>query len=295
MNNRRRRGKSMKSVRLVEAAQRILAEIHPASVRAVCYRLFIDGFIASMDKANTNRVSAQLTWAREQGVLPWDWIVDETRAPERTSTWTDAESIMASCLRNYRRDNWREQPYWVELWSEKGTVRGTLSPILDDYGITFRVMHGHGSATAVYAAADETKGSPKPLTILYVGDHDPSGMHMSQIDLPRRLARYGGNTEIIRVAIAAMDTASSAGVPSFAAKTADPRHAWYVEHFGGRCWELDALNPVVLRNRVKEQVLCRLDLAAWQHGLMIETAERDSMTGFFARWPSISGHAKEFP
>jgi hypothetical protein len=47
-------------------------------VRAVCYRLFTMNIIDDMSKASTNKVSTQLTWAREQGVIPWSWIVDET-------------------------------------------------------------------------------------------------------------------------------------------------------------------------------------------------------------------------
>jgi hypothetical protein len=53
-------------------------------------------------------------------------------------------------------------------------------------------MHGHGSATAVHQAAVESAGSPKILTALYLGDWDPNGMHMSEVDLPSRLLRYEG-------------------------------------------------------------------------------------------------------
>lgn len=47
------RGKSAGSLALIEASHRILAEIQPASVRAVCYRLFIEGLIPSMSRGNT--------------------------------------------------------------------------------------------------------------------------------------------------------------------------------------------------------------------------------------------------
>jgi hypothetical protein len=35
-----------------------------------------------MSKNDTNRVSRQLTDARERGEIPWEWVVDETREPE---------------------------------------------------------------------------------------------------------------------------------------------------------------------------------------------------------------------
>ena len=82
------RGKSASSKRLIEAAHDILNEIQPATVRAVCYRLFTTaGLIDSMAKSNTSRVSTQLVYAREHGIIPWEWIVDESRGAERPATW----------------------------------------------------------------------------------------------------------------------------------------------------------------------------------------------------------------
>ncbi len=104
---RKGRGKSAASLALVNAAYTILEEIQPASVRAVCYKLFAQGVIANMSRAETNRVGAQLTWARETGVIPWEWICDETRAAEtllRPSTpanredQTDAERVIRELL-----------------------------------------------------------------------------------------------------------------------------------------------------------------------------------------------------
>lgn len=159
----RGRGKSRRSLDLIEAAAAILREIQPASIRAVCYRLFSTGHIESMAKSETNRVSAQLTYARERGVIPWHWIVDETREAERVNAWEDPADYVEAVKRSYRRDRWTDQPAWIEVWSEKGTVRGTLAPVLHAYGVTFRVMHGYASATAVYQAADETRSTDKLL------------------------------------------------------------------------------------------------------------------------------------
>jgi hypothetical protein len=198
---KRGRGKSHKSLALVAAAIEILAEIQPATVRAVCYRLFVQKLIPSMAKANTDKVSKQLVWARENGKLPWHWVVDETREAERISSWNSPEEIISTAVRQYRKDYWSMQPARVEVWSEKGTVRGTLAPVLQKYGVTFRVMHGYGSATSIHSIAEETADNDKPLTALYVGDWDPSGLQMSEIDLPARLARYGGTASIQRVAL----------------------------------------------------------------------------------------------
>jgi hypothetical protein len=102
-------------------------------------------------------------------------------------------------------------------------------------------------------------------------------MFMSEVDLPRRLARYGARGSFERIAILAEDTA---GLPPFQAKAKDPRCAWYVDRYGSNCWELDAMNPGDLRGRVREQIESRLDLLLWEKAKRIERAEVESMEEF---------------
>ncbi len=158
------RGKAQHNIELVAAARRILEEIEPATVRAVCYRLFTEGLIESMDRNSTNRVSKQLTHARERGEIPWEWIVDETREPERVSSWRNPAAFVKAVRRSYRRDHWLLHPHRVEVWSEKGTVRGTLAPVLQEYGVTFRVMHGYASATVARRIKGRAGGGCRQLT-----------------------------------------------------------------------------------------------------------------------------------
>ena len=143
------RGISKDSHRLIDASYQILEEIRPATVRAVCYRLFTMEIIPNMSKNSTGKVSKRLVYARENGLIPWEWIVDETREAERVSLWDNPDQIISSSIKGYRRDYWQDQPKRVEVWSEKGTVRGTLCPILEKYGVTFRAMHGYSSATVI--------------------------------------------------------------------------------------------------------------------------------------------------
>ena len=293
---RKGRGKAAKSLQLIAAAVRILEEIQPASVRAVCYRLFVEKLIPNMSKNSTNAVGTQVVYARENGLIPWDWIVDETREAERISAWNDPESIIRAAVNGYRKDYWDLQPRRVEVWSEKGTVRGTVAPVLKKYGVTFRVMHGYGSATALHGIAEETNSSDKPMTVLYIGDHDPSGMQMSEIDIPKRLERYGGNAEIIRIALDASDVADDTKLPWFPVedKEKDSRSAWFKSRYGLRCWEVDALSPVVLRERVEAQILAFLDCDAWNHAVDVEAAEIESMRSVLGTWKSISMQASKY-
>jgi len=276
---RRGRGRSANSLTLINAAIRILMEIQPASVRAVCYRLFTEKLTSDMSKKSTGAVGTQLVYAREVGLIDWNWIVDETREAERISSWSDPASIIEAAVSRYRKDYWEFQPCRVEVWSEKGTVRGTVAPVLKKYGVAFQVMHGYGSATSLHKIAQESVASDKPLTVFYIGDHDPSGRHMSDVDLPARLARYGGKANIIRLALDDTDTAPDSELPWFPAsdKTEDKRHKWFTENFGQKCWEVDALPPPVLRARLDAAIAGLLDMDAWEHAIHIEKAEVESM------------------
>ncbi|MDD5479502.1 hypothetical protein [Rhodoferax sp.] len=289
---RKGRGRSAKSMILIEASRRILQEIQPCSIRAVCYRLFTQKLISDMGKKSTGAVGEQLVFARETGLIPWAWIVDETRAAETVASWDNPEQIIETAVAQYRKDYWAMQPRRVEVWSEKGTIRGTVAPILKKYGVTFRVLHGYGSATAIHGIAEETLASEKPMVVFYVGDHDPSGRHMSEVDLPKRIARYGGSASIIRLALDDDDVGEYSQLPWFPVgdKINDTRYQWFTKRFGQRCWEVDALPPPELRSRLDSAIAAVLDLDAWQHAVRIEKAETDSMKsimGYFKR--SISG------
>ena len=56
------------------------------------------------------RVYRLLKEAREQGIIPWEWIVDETRELERVSTWANPAAYARTVARSYRRDFWDQQP-----------------------------------------------------------------------------------------------------------------------------------------------------------------------------------------
>jgi hypothetical protein len=286
------RGKGKRSTDLVAKAEEILSEIEPASVRALCYRLFVAGLIPNMGKSATNGVSRLLRIAREDGDIPWEWIVDESREAETSGRWESPDEMINTFVRGYRRDYWQDQPRRVEVWSEKGTVRGTLSPVLNDYGVTFRVMHGYASATVVNDVADMSNENDKPLIVLYVGDWDPSGMHMSEVDLPRRLEEYGATLKLRRVALTRNILKD---LPSFKpeTKSQDPRYRWFMKHIRTQCYELDALPPPVLRARVESEIRMLIDLDLWGHAKMVERAQVDSMQIFHKSWQAqISSGAK---
>jgi hypothetical protein len=276
------RGMAQRSLDLIEAMYTVTEAAQPITGRGIGYKLFASGLIPSMERAEMQRVYRLLKEAREQGHIPWAWIVDETRELERVSTWANPAPYARAVARSYRRDFWDQQPVRVMVVSEKGTVRGLLRPVLDHFAVGFQVMHGFSSATIVYDISRDDDG--RPLIILYVGDFDPSGMYMSEKDLPNRFSKYDGNHVTTRRI--ALTRKQVKGLPSFPAadKRKDPRYKWFRSNYGDRCWELDAMDPSYLRVCVERAIVVLIEPVAWQRCEIINQAERESLQTILQKW-----------
>jgi hypothetical protein len=263
----------------------ICEEMQPITGRGVGYKLFTAGKIPSMSIIKNasgtktdpmKRVYRLLKEAREEEIIPWPWIVEEGRSLEIKPSWSNPEQFLKSAVRQYRRDLWDQQPERVEVWSEKGTVRGVLAPVLNQYGVGFRVMRGFTSATTVRDVAKDYDG--RDLNVIYVGDYDPSGLYMSEVDLPRRLAEYGGDHVFLyRAALLREDCD---GLPSFpvSSKKKDPRYRWWTDRcYGADCWELDAMNPNDLRDVVEVEIKRWIEPEEWERCAAIHDAEVASL------------------
>ena len=158
---------------------------------------------------------------------------------------------------------------------------------LDEYGVGFRVMHGYGSATAVYNVARYADDEARKLVILYVGDYDPSGMNMSEHDLPTRFKKYEGkNVRVRRIALTRKQTS---GLPSFPAsdKRKDKRYPWFVRNYGHECWELDAMDPNELRDCVEREIKKLIEPTAWNRCIAVNAAEKESLRSILEGWQAL--------
>jgi hypothetical protein len=76
---------AQRSLDLIEAMYTMIEAAQPITGRGVGYKLFVAKLIESMSTTEMKKVYRLLKLARERGDIPWDWIVDETRAIERVN------------------------------------------------------------------------------------------------------------------------------------------------------------------------------------------------------------------
>ena len=286
------RGEAQHTKDLINAMHEVLEvgddAIAPASVRAVYYQMIgrkgTDGSpLITPTKRGYKKVSRALTIGRDDGRISWDSIIDQQRRRRYAPTWKDPKDY-AESIATYRRDFWQFQPYTVEVWSEKSTVEGLLWPTLKRYGVDFLALKGWSSTTSVHEAAEFTAHLRYHLRVLYIGDWDPSGMYMSEKDLPRRLKKYRGKVSLTRIALRREDLRVLPQAFETEEKEQDTRREWYEETYGLDCWEVDAINPNRLRERVSNAIeRLIVNKAAWARAATIEQAEQESIRTILER------------
>lgn len=266
-------GRHAKTEALIEAVQEVLTAHHPMTVRQVFYAL-----VSRQDVENTRSryqaVGDILVAARKEGLIPWSWIEDRLRRPRTVAMWADLADFADSAIISFRRNVWRSQPAYVEVWLEKDALSGIFEEILEPYGVTLNVGRGYDGWDSIHNAAGRFRPEPDG-TVLYFGDFDPSGEDMVR-SLRERLAYFDCHPALIKSALTAEDVTRYSLPPDFTKQT-DSRRAAFVAKYGDVAVELDALPIDVLQDRLEEEVRARLDLRALAGVRTIETRERNRL------------------
>lgn len=239
------------------------------TVRQVYYIAVVSGLLKKT-KADYVKVMSNLGTMREDGVLPWDWVADNTRMVHKLPTWDDPEEILRAVTANYRRNFWQDQPIRVEIWCESDSVASFIRSAADRYAMPLSACRGQASKTFVYESATELKRIGKPVHVIYVGDWDPTGLAIDRA-VEERLDRYvEGEVEITleRIAITPEQARLLAptGTP---AKRSDVNYARFKEEcdlhgLDYLAVEAEALDPGELRSLVDAAVERFVDHDAWE-------------------------------
>jgi hypothetical protein len=293
------RGLNRSTLELINYAYRLLEAEHPMTLRQLHYRIFSKREIDYQNDAPSyRRLSRATTMARRQyrqqeltganidtsRMIPPDWIVDETRQPHHVSAWEDLGDYLDAVRRCYRRDLWTDQLNYCEVWSEKGTVLGSIQPITNKWGVTTRVCHGFGSCGQESEIGQFFEDIEKPITVFFLGDHDPSGRVIEE-DIHRRAEQASGvEFQMRRLAIHPSDI-EKFNLPPQAIKSTDTRAAGFRIRYGYNAptVELDALPVAELRRRIDEAIHYLIDDDTWNRQVQVQEVELASISEIVAR------------
>lgn len=210
------------------------------------------------------RICTFITDLRYCGLVDWESIEDKSRVPKRHAEWDNVSDLVDSAIYAFRLPRTSDQEYYIEMYCEKEAGVNVLSTVADEFHVYFGFNKGYSSAAAMYQLAKRVKNQieeGKEVIILYFGDHDPSGLDMIR-DIEDRVTEFLENGDyftqpnfnVIPVALN-MDQIRKYNPPPNPAKITDPRAKWYIEKYGKKSWELDAIDALELREIAKNSVL----------------------------------------
>jgi len=266
------------------------AQGYSLTLRQLYYQFVARDLLANTQK-NYSRLGNIINDARLAGLVDWDAIVDRTRNLKRLSTWEDPSSIINSCAHSYRTDKWSSQNYRIEVWIEKEALAGVFERICNELEIPFFSCRGYTSQSEMWRAAMRLRRWERggfETVILHFGDHDPSGMDMTR-DIEERMELFGSTVDVRRLALN-MEQIDQYSPPPNPAKMTDSRFASYVQEYGEESWELDALEPQVLSDLVRDEVLFLRDENEWNARVAEQEKEREHLSATSNRWAQVCSY-----
>jgi len=166
---------------IIRKAQSILRGYSSrVTLRQLYYQMVARDFIPNHDKVY-KKIGNIIADARLAGWIDWWAIIDRNRSSYKTRDWGSPNDALKSLLNSYNTDKCRTQPTHIELWTEKDAITGVVNPICAKYDVRLVVNKGHGSWSSFFESFERFKkilADGKKIKILYLGDHDPSGLHM---------------------------------------------------------------------------------------------------------------------
>lgn len=255
----------------IEQVNNILAEYeaqgYDLSLRQLYYQMVSRDLLPNVQK-EYKRLGELVSGARLAGLVDWDMIKDRGRETESNSHFKDPSHILNIAARSFAIDKWRDQKYHVEVMVEKQALEGVLLPVCQELDINFTANKGYSSSSALYERGRELGGLNKKIVVLYMGDHDPSGLDMTR-DVSERLTMFAETSVTVERLALNYSQVEALKPPKNPTKETDTRAAEYKRLYKAS-WELDAVEPATLAQIVRTAVLKYRDADKWQKAVMAE-------------------------
>lgn len=282
---------SSSSMAIIDKANEIIAAYQAQGLNLTLRQLYYR-FVASASIANKQseykRLGAIINDGRMAGLIDWEAIEDRGRNLNRISSWDDPGDIVRMAAESYAIDLWQDQDFRVEVWVEKQALEAVIEDAASSLAVPSFACKGYTSQSEMWRAAQRFlryREQGYTPVIIHLGDHDPSGIDMTR-DIRDRLRTFGVPMEVNRIALN-MDQVDDYNPPPNPAKLGDSRAAGYISQFGDESWELDALEPAVLRDLIRDTIRTYRDQVAYDDRVRQQEQERMELKTAAVAWPRV--------
>lgn len=286
-------GPTPKSAAIVSQAESIIEEFaadgYVLTLRQLYYQFVGRGLLENTERSYKN-LGTLITKARLAGMISWTAIEDRGRGVETYWTRESDQNLIDMLADNIRFDRWERQENYVEVWVEKEALGNVIERACDPYLVPHLACKGYLSASEAWRGGQRIEdkiNEGKNCTIIHLGDHDPSGIDMTRDNQDRlNLFTWDAGVHVHRIALN-MDQIEEYSPPPNPTKITDSRAESYINRFGGKSWELDALRPEVIVDLVQDAIKPLIDLDLWHSVDEEELLIKDGLENLALRWDEV--------
>lgn len=198
--------------------------------------------VAAMGKARWQGLVAFETFSDHDRSVLGETDIEETILEDKIQT---TQNSIAYWMKNYYKNRWENQPYFVEVWIEKKALQGVFNAPCIQYEVALAPCKGYPSLTFLNEARDRFKKAidqEKKAVILYFGDYDASGEDIPR-NIQKSLSDFGVEVHVKRVALMEEQVLEMQLPPAPTKKTDSRAKNWK----GLGQVELDAVKPEILQ------------------------------------------------
>lgn len=295
--------------KIAEIVESYAADGYDLSLRQLYYLLAGAGHLKKSGeegKKAYKNLGNLVSDARLAGLIDWDMIRDRGRVPSIPGRSEDIPKIVEGMKWHFKVDMWANQNCYVECFVEKQSLDNVLEPLCWQLDIPFSSNKGYSSSSAYYDASKRflrAANMGKELHLIYLGDHDPSGVDMTR-DTDDRFTLFVESTQtgeifqdaqttaqivahvdprpiqIHRVALNMQQVRDMRLIPGFG-NDKDSRMGDYYRQFGTKnIWELAAVEPRTMVGIVRDAVEALIDPETWDEDKAREDKGRADLQAF---------------
>ena len=238
------------------------------------------------DKNSYKTLTHLLIRARLSGEISMSAIEDSTRPIQLAGGFESLEQFVGQEVTNFLNGYSREltigQPDHIEIMLEKNALRSVVESVAQEYCIPVTTGRGFSSLSPRYELQQRFLRSGKSrLVLLMLTDFDPDGEVIAS-SFARSLRDDLGliNIEAVKVALNADDVAKYNLPSDMDAKPSSPNYQAFVERFGTKAVELDAIPVKLLQQKLRGAIEQYLDMDELNSQVRLESEDATEIEAY---------------
>jgi len=271
------KGLGKRTILYIDRIIDILAEFKmPLTIRQIYYQFRALGYFKDInEKAETTlweteeektkwivkQLGKRYKWVmdackigRKRELISWKRIRDTSRPEYKYYSFDDLEAWVKEVKDfDVHLNHWKDSKYYLEVWTEKDAMTNIIKPIADKWRLSFYVTKGFQSLTGLWKAEKRKKFllqivdkktkilKKRKVIIIYLGDFDPSGLCIDE-SIKNFFKERNVDIEFERICLTKKQAMALELMPE-PCNPADKRTKKFIEKYGNKAWELDAISP----------------------------------------------------